>query len=90
MTDFSLPWLEEMLGSVAADDTVGLLCYTSFGVVRGSFTPAATPDVSSNVGRMIELRDAVVEHYSNHLPTGRYDQLFLNLNDIAGCALIRD
>ena len=90
MTELSLPWLEEMLGSVAANDMVGLLCYTSFGVVRGSYTPATTPAASSNVGRMIELRDAVVEHYSNHLPTGRYDQLFLSLTDIAGCALIRN
>jgi hypothetical protein len=90
MTELPLPWLEEMLGTMAANDTVGLLCYTSFGIVRGSFTPVAAPAISSTLGRMIELRDAVVEHYSNHLPTGRYDQLFLSLTDIAGCALIRD
>jgi hypothetical protein len=90
MTELPLPWLEEMLGSVAANDTVGLLCYTSFGVVRGSFTAAATPNASSTVGRMIELHDAVVEHYSNHLPTGKFDKLYLSLTDIAGCALIRD
>ena len=78
----------------------GLILYTSFGVVRGSVSAAAFSDTNrmadtrvENVSRVtiepdvLELAGASVEHYSNHLPTGTYDRLFVRVADVQGFAI---
>ncbi len=77
-----------------------VILYTSFGVVRGSVSAAAFADSNrmadtrvENTSRVtidpdvLELADASVEHYSNHLPTGGYDRLFVRVADVQGFAL---
>ena len=74
-----------------------LILYTSFGVVRGSVSAAAFEDSNrmgdtrvENTSRVtiepdvLELNAATVEHYSNHLPTGSYDRLFVRVADVQG------
>ena len=78
----------------------GLILYTSFGVVRGLVSAAAISDTNrmadarvENVSRItidpdvLELSGASVEHYSNHLPTGAYDRLFVRVADVQGFAI---
>jgi hypothetical protein len=36
---------------------------------------------------VLELSEASVEHYSNHLPTGAYDRLFVRVADVQGFAI---
>jgi hypothetical protein len=77
-----------------------LILYTSFGVVRGHVSAAAFGDSNrmadtsvENVSRVtiepdvLELVDVAVEHYSNHLPTGGYDRLFVRVADVQGFAI---
>lgn len=74
-----------------------LILYTSFGVVRGGVSAAAFEESNrmldtrvENTSRVtiepdvIELQTASVEHYSNHLPTGTYDRLFVRISDVQG------
>ena len=78
----------------------GLILYTSFGVVRGIVSAAAFSETNrmadtrvENVSRVtidpdvLELSEASVEHYSNHLPTGAYDRLFVRVADVQGFAI---
>jgi len=72
-----------------------LVLYTSFGVVRGrmGFTfaqhlhheKADSKDHPDH--EVIELDDASVEHYSNHLPTAIFDRLYVSISDVQGFAL---
>lgn len=77
-----------------------LILYTSFGVVRGQISAAAFGETNrmadarvENVSRItiepdvLELASATVEHYSNHLPTGGYDRLFVRVADVQGFAI---
>jgi hypothetical protein len=77
-----------------------LLLYTSFGVVRGSVSAAAFEETNrmadvrvENTSRVtiepdvLELQGASVEHYSNHLPTGSYERLFVRIADVQGFAI---
>lgn len=36
---------------------------------------------------VLELAEVAVEHYSNHLPTGTYDRLFVRVADVQGFAI---
>jgi hypothetical protein len=77
-----------------------LILYTSFGVVRGTVSASAFGDSNrmadarvENMSRVtiepdvMELADASVEHYSNHLPTGTYNRLFVRIADVQGFAI---
>ena len=68
-----------------------LVLYTSFGVVRGrtglAFLHGLTGSEAQD-GEMIEVCDASVEHYSNHLPTITFDRLHVRLTDVRGFALV--
>lgn len=101
MTELPLFGIKTLLApALAAGQAAFLLCYLPFGIVRGQIVaPEASPEAadadntntsSPEDSLMIELRDAVVEHYSNHLPTGRYPRLHLRLSDISGCVLLDD
>lgn len=77
-----------------------VILYTSFGVVRGLISANAFGESNrmadtrvENMSRVtidpdvVELADASVEHYSNHLPTGGYDRLFVRVADVQGFAI---
>jgi hypothetical protein len=77
-----------------------LILYTSFGVVRGSVSASAFNESNrmldsrvENMSRVtiepdvLELETVAVEHYSNHLPTGSYDRLFVRVTDVQGFAM---
>lgn len=96
MTGLPIFPLESALAdALASGESVSVFCYLPFGIVRGALAPLESDDSSPSgacadaPALMIELRDAVVEHYSNHLPTGRYDRLLLRIGDISGCVLLK-
>ncbi|MFN7944626.1 MAG: hypothetical protein U0Z53_04700 [Blastocatellia bacterium] len=70
---------------------VSLILYLPFGIVRGQMV-ADSPEgviaqLSGGAG-MVEISQAVVEHYSNHLPTGNYDRLFIGVAQLTGFSVI--
>lgn len=84
--------------ALAVDGTPGfseVVLYTSFGVVRGKLgllfgqqlQSESAERVASN-HHVIELNDASVEHYSNHLPTATFDRFYVRLGDVLGYALV--
>lgn len=96
MTCLPISFLESALAeALALGGSVSVCCYLPFGIVRGALVPSESNDSSPSgasadaPAQMIELCDAVVEHYSNHLPTGRYDRLLLRIGDISGCVLLK-
>ena len=85
---------------LTADNTQAfsyLVLYTSFGVVRGrtgmSFLRTPGSQTSSETDRpdppeVVEVHDAAVEHYSNHLPTATFTRLHVRIDDIRGFAIV--
>ena len=80
-----------------------LILYTSFGVVRGRVSAAAFEETNrmtdtrvESTSRVtvdpdvLELQNVAVEHYSNHLPTGAYERLFVRIDDVQGFAIDND
>jgi hypothetical protein len=75
-----------------------IVLYTSFGVVRGRTGLAFAKELAghqdaaaSGLGssqEVIEVHDASVEHYSNHLPTASFSRLHVRLGDVRGFALV--
>jgi len=70
-----------------------LILYVPFGVVRAEITRAqlrAAAQAESDGARyhLITVQSAVVEHYSNHLPTGNYATLDINTSEIAGLVIL--
>ena len=89
----SLQRLSEALASVAGQrDSLALIIYAPFGIVRGELTPANLRAAAtlSGGGSVLELQRASVEHYSNHLPTGNYASLFINLDEVSGFVIIKE
>jgi hypothetical protein len=75
-----------------------LVLYTSFGVVRGRIgltfaqlligsENGANADAAATQ-EVIELNDATVEHYSNHLPTASFNRMYVRLANVHGFALV--
>jgi hypothetical protein len=74
-------------------DPLRLILYLPFGVVRAEMSHRQVRVAAQavyNDYHLITLQNAVVEHYSNHLPTGNYDNLHLNTNQIAGLVIIKE
>ena len=71
--------------------TVTITCYTPFGIVRGilhrSKDLAQTQIAIKQADPVLKLHDAVVEHYSSHLPTGVYKVFYLRLKKVSGYVL---
>jgi hypothetical protein len=93
--------IELLKSSLTADGAQAfghLLLYTSFGVVRGRIGLAFAQSLIAreNAGngetdysqRVIELNDATVEHYSNHLPTAGFNRLYVRLVNVQGFAMV--
>lgn len=77
-----------------------VVLYTSFGVVRGKVSASAFGESNrmqdsrlENTSRVIidpdilELEEASIEHYSNHLPTASFPRLFVRLEGVQGFAI---
>jgi hypothetical protein len=88
MSEALLKRLSEALAAVAGrQEALSLILYSPFGIVRGEITGKSVEAATQAPGEAsgyLELRQAVVEHYSNHLPTGNYARLFINLRDVSG------
>ena len=75
----------------------GVAIYTSYAIDRGRISRSNLPTdgVDSTSSDLLHLRspvlleveDATVEHYANHLAAARYERLFVNVNDICSFAL---
>jgi hypothetical protein len=75
----------------------GVVIYTSYGICRGRISRSNLPADGANAVSsdllhlrspvLLEVEDATVEHYANHLAAGRYERLFVNVNDICSFAL---
>jgi hypothetical protein len=63
-----------------------IVLYASFGVVKGRTTSAfarrAGDDKQDSPSDILELIEVTVEHYSSHLPTASFDQLYIRFSDI--------
>jgi hypothetical protein len=63
-----------------------IVLYASFGVVKGRTTTAfarrTDHDNQEQPSEILELIEVTVEHYSSHLPTASFDQLYVRLSDI--------
>lgn len=93
------PTLRPETGPGAAPVTTGrrrpvsLILYLPFGIVRGQLAANDPAGAAALLGRgqgLVEIEQAVVEHYSNHLPTGNYSSLFVNLQQISGFSIIEE
>ena len=73
-------------------EAVSLIVYMPFGIVRGEVDRSQLQAASSpgRSGGTIEIHRAIVEHYSNHLPTGNYALLTLNLANISGFVVLEE
>ena len=74
--------------------------YTTFGIVRGRVSADTISGANrmndarlENTARvildpdLIELGDATVEHYSNHLPSAMFQTLYVRIADVHGFAV---
>ncbi|HZS46712.1 MAG TPA: hypothetical protein VFC63_16685 [Blastocatellia bacterium] len=90
--------IKRMLESDKSASSEGVAIYTSFGIVRGRITRASVPvydhqDDAADLLHphspdLLEIEDAIVEHYANHLAAARYDRLFINVSDIRSFAVV--
>jgi len=67
-----------------------IVLYASFGVVKGRTTLAfarRAEDGDVSQSEILELIEVTVEHYSSHLPTASFDQLYIRLSDIQAFSL---
>lgn len=96
--DALIDLLKSSLTAEGAQAFGHLVLYTSFGVVRGriglTFAQlligteiGADPDAAA-AQEVIELNDATVEHYSNHLPTASFNRLYVRLINVQGFAMV--
>ncbi len=91
MTEQSFLRSDEAIRPSASQRVIFLVVYTTFGIIHGqmvaSDSTGAISALSTGSG-LVEIREANVEHYSNHLPTGKYVSLFVNLQQVSGFAII--
>jgi hypothetical protein len=89
--------VKSSLGADGSPSFGQLVLYTSFGVVRGRVGLAFAQRLLSQgngegksdlTQEVIELNDATVEHYSNHLPTAEFSRLYVRLPEVQGFALM--
>jgi len=93
MAELELQRADEALSrALESREAVTLICYTPFGIVKGTVN-RSTDVTQSHIAikqadHVLKLHDAVVEHYSSHLPTGIYKVFFLSLKKVSGYVLI--
>jgi len=94
-TDGLIQLLRSSLTANGAQSFAQVVLYTSFGVVRGrvghNFAQALKGEQTSGANpsrEVMELDDATVEHYSNHLASASFSRIYLRLKDVHGFALV--
>jgi hypothetical protein len=100
-TDTLVTLLKSMLATETEQVFGHLVLYMAFGVVRGR-TGIAFSEVSIERAPgegaaangvagsdVIELHDVTVEHYSNHLATATFDNLYVRLAHVYGFAFVK-
>ncbi|HSE98706.1 MAG TPA: hypothetical protein VLD57_10620 [Blastocatellia bacterium] len=94
--DALIALLRTSLAAEGAQAFVHMVLYTSFGVVRGRTGIAFAQEFAGESGgeltggdsnEVIELLEAHVEHYSNHLPAASFERLYVRLADVRGFVL---
>src|ERR1041385_5188502 len=91
-SDALIGLLRSSLSPIGDQTFEHLVLYTSFGVVRGRIGLAFAQGLINNNGGsdagtppgVIEINDATVEHYSNHLANATFDRLYVRLSDVSG------
>ena len=95
--DALIDLLKSSLTAEGAQAFGHLVLYTSFGVVRGrigltfaQLLIGTENGVSTDAAaqEVIELNDATVEHYSNHLPTASFNRMYVRLANVHGFAMV--
>jgi hypothetical protein len=83
---------EAFAGPAGQRDVIALIIYAPFGIVRGELTQASLRAAASfsGDGHVIEVQRASVEHYSNHLPTGNYASLLIDLKGVSGFVIAKE
>ena len=90
MPDTLVQCLREALTDTQSD-TLALILYLPFGVVRGEISRTTLQPPSTSEGdTLLALQKVVVEHSSNHLPTGLYDNLYVNPREVAGVVILKE
>lgn len=95
MAELDLQRTEEALSrALEIQDSVTIICYTPFGIVRGKILRSTSPS-TTQIGikqsdPVLKVHNAVVEHYSSHLPTGIYKVFYLRLKKVSGYSLVED
>jgi hypothetical protein len=84
MSSTQIDRFADLLSSILGErEELSLLLYMPFGIARGKLN-------RGSMGEVFELRDVTVEHYSNHIPTGHYKSLLINLSAIEGCSVLEE
>ena len=84
MSSTQIAGLADLVSSILGEqEELSLLVYMPFGIARGKLN-------RSSMGEVFELRDVTVEHYSNHIPTGHYKSLLVNLSALQGCSVLEE
>ncbi len=95
--DALIDLLKSSLTAEGAQAFGHLVLYTSFGVVRGRIGLTFAQlligaengvNTDSSMLEVIELNDATVEHYSNHLPTASFNRMYVRLANVHGFAMV--
>lgn len=95
MAELDLQRTEEVFTrALESRESAIIICYTPYGIVKGrihrSNAPSATQIGIKQSDPVLKLHDAVVEHYSSHLPTGLHKIFYLKLKKVSGFVLIED
>ena len=95
MAELELHRTEEALNrALEARESVVLICYLPFGIVRGTVRRSA--DISqTQIGikqsdPVLKLHDTIVEQYSSHLPTGLHKVFYVRMKKISGYVLAEE
>ena len=86
-------FLSSLLSGEAPEVAASVVLYTSFGVVRGNVRSGSQPGNPASDGdgqndqQVLRISEATVEHYSSHLPTASFDQLYVLVSDVLGFAV---
>jgi hypothetical protein len=84
MSSTQIAGLADLLSSILDEqEELLLLVYMPFGIARGKLS-------RGSMSELLELRDVNVEHYSNHIPTGHYKSLLVNLSAIHGFSVLEE
>jgi hypothetical protein len=62
-----------------------LVLYTPFGIVRGRVSRQFIEQMKAS--NVVELDECEIEHFSSHMPSGRFIKFFVRISEIQGYTL---